>query len=193
MSYIIFFRKLIGARYFNKGYVAVGGNVTANIYTTRDFEGHGSHTLSTAGGNFVAGVSIFGVGNGTVKGGSPRARVAAYKVCYPEPIGCTDADILQAFDFAIEEGVDVISLSLGGPPQDYYNDAIAIGAFHALKKNVIVIASAGNSGPFPGSLSNVAPWIVTVGASTIDRKFLSVLELPNGLKFQVLHHFEIAG
>ncbi|KAG6583685.1 Subtilisin-like protease 5.4, partial [Cucurbita argyrosperma subsp. sororia] len=40
---------------------------------------HGSHTLSTAGGSYVSGVSVFGFGIGTTKGGSPKARVTAYK------------------------------------------------------------------------------------------------------------------
>lgn len=153
------------------------------MYSARDHEGHGTHTLSTAAGNFVPGANIFGVGNGTAKGGSPRARVATYKVCWPD--GCTDADIMQAFDFAIDDGVDVISLSVGGPPVTYYGDGIAIGAFHAVKNNIVVVASAGNSGPIAGSVSNVAPWIITVGASTLDRKFQSILELQNGLKLQV--------
>ncbi|KAK1583290.1 hypothetical protein Q3G72_022537 [Acer saccharum] len=78
-------RKLIGARYFNKGYIeyarSVNSNFTVgyNVSTVRDLDGHGSHTLSTAGGNFVAKASVFGNGKGTVKGGSPKARVAAYK------------------------------------------------------------------------------------------------------------------
>ncbi|KAG5039669.1 hypothetical protein JHK85_012145 [Glycine max] len=38
----------------------------------------GSHTLSTAGGNFVPGASVFGFGNGIASAGSPKARVAVY-------------------------------------------------------------------------------------------------------------------
>jgi hypothetical protein len=47
----------------------------------------------------------------------------------------------------------------------------SIGALYAVKKNVTVVCSGGNSGPTPGSVSNVAPWILTVGASTMDRDF----------------------
>ncbi|XP_041990035.1 subtilisin-like protease SBT5.3 [Salvia splendens] len=42
------------------------------MHNARDTEGHGSHTLSTAAGNMVAGANVFGIGNGTSKGGSPR-------------------------------------------------------------------------------------------------------------------------
>ncbi|CAK7349169.1 unnamed protein product [Dovyalis caffra] len=71
--------KLVGARYFNKGYANIVGHLNSSFDTPRDDDGHGSHTLSTAGGNFVAGANVFYLGNGTAKGGSPNARVAAYK------------------------------------------------------------------------------------------------------------------
>ncbi|XP_051128469.1 subtilisin-like protease SBT5.4 [Andrographis paniculata] len=180
-------RKLIGARYFNKGYAAYvkqyGISMNATHNTPRDMEGHGTHTLSTAGGNFVPGASVFGVGVGTSKGGSPRARVAAYRVCFPEVKDgeCFDSDILQGLETAIHDGVDVISMSLGGDPADYFADGIAIGTFHAVKNGRVVVASAGNSGPSSGTVSNVAPWIITVGASTIDRVFKANVKLATGL------------
>lgn len=185
-------RKLIGARYFNKGYAANAGpaaltNITLN--TARDYEGHGSHTLSTLGGNFVRDASVFGLGNGTAKGGSPKARVAAYKVCWPPLVdgggGCFDADILAAFDMAIHDGVDVLSLSLGDTPSDYFDDGVSIGAFHAVNKGITVLCSAGNSGPIPGTVTNNAPWILTVAASTLDREIDTVVELQNGHQFRV--------
>ncbi|KAJ4758221.1 Subtilisin-like protease [Rhynchospora pubera] len=161
-------KKLIGARYFNKGFEAVFGPLNISYQTPRDTNGHGTHTLSTAGGAFVANASVFGYGSGIAKGGSPHARVAAYKVCWPQ---CFDTDILAAFDAAISDGVHVLSISLGGIPSDYFSDGIAIGSFHAVKKGINVICSAGNSGPTAGSVTNVAPWIFTVGASTMDREF----------------------
>ncbi|CAA7409587.1 unnamed protein product [Spirodela intermedia] len=174
-------RKLIGARYFNKGYVAAVGPINASLNSPRDTEGHGTHTLSTAGGNFVPGVNVFGFGNGTAKGGAPRARVAAYKVCWKSVAAgsCFDADTLAAIDAAIHDGVDVLSISLGGNPSDYAVDALAIGSFHAVKNGITVACSGGNSGPASGSISNVAPWIFTIAASTMDRKFPSAAVLGN--------------
>uniref|UniRef100_A0A0E0CHD0 Subtilisin-like protease n=1 Tax=Oryza meridionalis TaxID=40149 RepID=A0A0E0CHD0_9ORYZ len=167
-------RKLIGARFFNKGYASAVGNLNTSLFDTpRDTDGHGTHTLSTAGGAPVAGASVFGYGNGTASGGSPRARVAAYRVCYTPVNGseCFDADILAAFDAAIHDGVHVLSVSLGGDAGDYFADGLAIGSFHAVRHGIAVVCSAGNSGPAPGTVSNVAPWLFTAAASTMDREF----------------------
>ncbi|KAL0460063.1 UNVERIFIED_CONTAM: protein SUPPRESSOR OF K(+) TRANSPORT GROWTH DEFECT 1 [Sesamum latifolium] len=127
-----------------------------------------THTSSTIAGSVVANVSLYGIGRGTARGGAPKARLAIYKACWFNL--CSDADILSAIDDAINDGVDVISMSLGpDPPQPiYFSDAISIGSFHAFQKGVVVSASAGNSF-FPKTASNVAPWILTVAASTMDR------------------------
>ncbi|KAJ7964649.1 Subtilisin-like protease [Quillaja saponaria] len=179
-------RKLIGARYFNKGYASVAGPLNSTFETPRDNEGHGSHTLSTAGGNIVAGASVFGLGYGTAKGGSPKARVAAYKVCWPPINGseCYDADIMAGFDMAIHDGVDVLSVSLGGDSTSIFNDSVSIGSFHAVKHGIVVVCSAGNSGPTDGSVENAAPWEITVGASTMDREFPSTVILGNKMQYK---------
>ncbi|KAM1088855.1 hypothetical protein ACFX19_016911 [Malus domestica] len=71
-----------------------------------------------------------------------------YKVCSEG--GCRGSDILDAFDDAIADGVDVLSLSLGsasGFEPELSNDPIAIGAFHAMEQGITVVCSAGNDGP----------------------------------------------
>lgn len=178
-------RKLIGARTFYKGYEAYVGKLNVSFYTARDTIGHGSHTLSTAGGNFVQGVSVYGNGNGTAKGGSPKSHVSAYKVCWPS--GCSDADILAGFEAAISDGVDVLSVSLGVKTHNLFSDSISIGSFHAVANGIVVVASAGNSGPYLETVSNVAPWLFTVAASTIDRDFTSYVTLGNNKYFKVLY------
>jgi subtilisin family serine protease len=84
-------------------------------------------------------------------------------------------DVLAAFEAAIHDGVDVISISLGGEDSNYMKDSISIGAFHAMRKGIITVASAGNDGPTMATVVN--KWIVTVAASGIERDFHSTVEL----------------
>ncbi|EPS59495.1 hypothetical protein M569_15309, partial [Genlisea aurea] len=175
-------RKLIGARFFSQGYESAFGPIdeTVESKSPRDDKGHGTHTSSTAAGSPVVGASLFGFAAGTARGMATHARVAVYKVCWLG--GCLTSDILAAIEKAIADGVHVLSMSLGGSVFDYYLDTIAIGAFAAASRGILVSCSAGNAGPTPGSLSNVAPWITTTGAGTLDRKFPSYVTLGNGDK-----------
>ncbi|XP_049377985.1 subtilisin-like protease 3 [Solanum stenotomum] len=163
--------KLIGARYFQSS-----GNETS-----WDEIGHGTHTASTAAGRFVPGANIFGNANGTAVGVAPLAHVAMYKVC--SALTCSESDVLAAMDMAIDDGVDVLSLSLGTLTNNFYEDNIALGAFSAMQKGIFVSCAAGNSGPSSFSTSNEAPWILTVGASTIDRKIKATAALGNNQEF----------
>ncbi|KAL3584225.1 hypothetical protein D5086_015286 [Populus alba] len=173
-------RKLIGARYFSKGHEAAETHDSSN-HTARDYDGHGTHTLSTAGGRFVSGANLFGSAYGTAKGGSPNSRVASYKVCWPR---CSDADVLAGYEAAIHDGVDILSVSLGSGQEEYITDGIAIGAFLAMERGILVVASAGNKGPDPGVVGNVAPWILTVACSTISREFTSNVILGNNKQYK---------
>ncbi|GMI80785.1 hypothetical protein like AT5G59190 [Hibiscus trionum] len=116
-------KKTIGARY----YLSDDENDPTDFLSLRDSDGHGSHTASTAAGGLVSHASLYGLAKGTVHGGVPSARIAVYKVCWA--YGCSDEDILAAFDDAIADGVDIISLSLGSSfASDYFYDSIAIGS-----------------------------------------------------------------
>ncbi|KAL8460778.1 hypothetical protein ACS0TY_032329 [Phlomoides rotata] len=185
-------KKIVGARFYIKGYEAFYGplNRTLDYRSPRDKDGHGTHTSSTVGGRRVKHVSALGgFASGTASGGAPLARLAIYKVCWAVPghgkedgNTCFEEDMLAAIDDAIGDGVDVLSISIGTKdPTPFNKDGIAIGAFHAIKKNIVVTCSAGNSGPAPSTLSNPAPWIITVGASSVDREFLSPVKLGNGM------------
>ncbi|KAF1888378.1 hypothetical protein Lal_00039306 [Lupinus albus] len=179
-------KKLIGARSFYKGFDMAMRNKYGKgsekiINSPRDTDGHGTHTTSTVAGSHVPNASYFGYASGIARGMVPQARVAAYKVCWEE--GCFSSDILAGMERAIEDGVNILSLSIGGISDPYFRDAIAIGAFAATKRGIFVSCSAGNGGPTPESLSNVAPWIMTVGAGTVDRDFRGYAVLGNKNRF----------
>ncbi|KAL8556424.1 hypothetical protein ACS0TY_004026 [Phlomoides rotata] len=185
-------RKIVGARYFSKGHQAASGfggivggiNETIEFKSPRDADGHGTHTASTAAGRYAFKASMEGYASGIAKGVAPKARLAVYKVCWKNA-GCFDSDILAAFDAAVNDGVDVISISIGGGEgisSPYYLDPIAIGAYGAVSRGIFVASSAGNDGPNGMSVTNLAPWLTTVGAGAIDRNFPADVILSNGKK-----------
>ncbi len=83
-------QKLIGARYYNQGW---GGNAGIDeqlpweYNSPRDFGGHGTHTASTAGGNANVPTTGPAAVFGPISGIAPRARIAAYKVCWETGAG----------------------------------------------------------------------------------------------------------
>uniref|UniRef100_J3LQ04 Subtilisin-like protease n=1 Tax=Oryza brachyantha TaxID=4533 RepID=J3LQ04_ORYBR len=145
-----------------------------------DEVGHGTHTASTAAGNFVGrGATDRGLGAGTAAGIAPGAHVAMYKVCSGS--GCDDAAILAGFDAAIKDGVDVLSVSVGGwSSLPFDQDPIAIAGFSAVARGITVVCAAGNNGPEPSTVTNDAPWLLTVAAGSVDRSFSATVRLGNG-------------
>nr|VDD40067.1 unnamed protein product [Brassica oleracea] len=187
-------KKLIGAKYYVNGLLAEMGE-TFKTTTVREFKsnrdalGHGTHTATIAGGSLVPNVSFYGLARGTVRGGAPRARIASYKVCWNTmqkdgtgPGGsCSTADMWKAFDDAIHDGVDVLSVSISGDlPEDTEVDKPDfVGAFHAVSKGIPVVAAASNEGPKAQTVANAAPWLLTVAATTLDRSFPTKITLGN--------------
>ncbi|PQQ06175.1 subtilisin-like protease SBT3.4 [Prunus yedoensis var. nudiflora] len=186
-------RKIIGARWFIKGFLdesEILPDRSTEFFSPRDAHGHGTHVSSTAAGSFVTNVSYKGLGHGTIKGGAPNARLAIYKVCWKvQELGdpsCSQADILKALDEAIHDGVDVLSLSIAFssiPLRPEVDDAIAIGSFHAVAMGITVVCAAGNAEPLAEMVQNTVPWIITVAASTMDRSFPTSITLGNNKTF----------
>ncbi|CAK9135680.1 unnamed protein product [Ilex paraguariensis] len=159
--------KIIGARYYH----ANGSLGEEDFESPRDSDGHGTHTSSTAAGGLVSMASLMGFGLDSSRRGS-----------------ISTCCCVQTFDDAIADGVDILSVSLGALsgslPSDYFDDSIAIGAFHAMKNGILTSASAGNDGPDLATIGNYSPWIVTVGANTIDRTFSTKVQLGNKMVYE---------
>lgn len=182
-------RKLIGARFYNAGF---GGNdgikalFPYEFNSPRDYDGHGTHTSSTAGGN--EGVPVTGDASafGKINGIAPRARIAMYKALWhdssvPNSSGF-NSDLVAAIDDAVADGVDVINYSISGT-QTNFADPVEIAFLFAADAGVFVAASAGNSGPTTGTVAHPSPWITTVAAGTHNRDGKGSVTLGNGTTF----------
>ncbi|WP_180687401.1 S8 family serine peptidase [Streptomyces gossypiisoli] len=172
--------KLIGARYFNKSVPELAEDDTPSPV---DDEGHGTHTSTTAAGNYGVPASVPGTGisRTRISGIAPAARVAAYKACW-KGSGCWTADVAAAIDQAVADGVDVINISLGtgGDPADLTRPTYT-AMFNAAKAGVFVSGSAGNDGP--SRVVNNAPWISTAAASTHDLGYRTRVVLGDGTSY----------
>jgi subtilisin family serine protease len=149
----------------------------------RDKNGHGTHVASTIAGGEVRNASFGGLAAGVARGGASHARLAIYKPCWDDMNGattCTTATILAAIDDAINDGVDVMSLSLVSTIQMEYPETL-----HAVARGITVVFSAGNAGPGADTVSNAVPWVLTVAASTIDRSFPTMMSLGSNEKLVV--------
>jgi len=166
--------KLIGGQYFFAGAQAAGFDFQYDYLSPRDGDGHGSHTASTAAGNFKVKAAIEGVDFGTVSGVAPGSKIAAYKACYvgPDTTVTTDdicalSDLVAAIDQAVADGVDVINYSIGGGAASTVLAPEDLAFFNAAAAGVFVATSAGNDGPDPVTADHASPWYTTVAASTI--------------------------
>jgi subtilisin family serine protease len=192
--------KLIGAQYFNAGFIASGRTKHwTEFFSPRDsvagvngHGGHGSHTSSTAGGNSGAPAIATGIALGPASGMAPRARISVYKVCYTyvdatatdgsgSTNSCFTSDSVSAIDKAVADGVQVINYSISGS-QTSVNDPVEQAFLRAATAGVFVAASAGNSGPGQ-AVAHVSPWLTTVAASTHDRGPTGDVTLGNAAKY----------
>jgi hypothetical protein len=177
-------KKLIGAQYFNEGFGGNEGVKAAFPYeylSPRDADGHGTHTATTAGGNYNIAAEADGTYLGQVSGIAPRARISVYKVCWGrgDEGGCFNSDSVAAIDQAVADGVDVINFSISGSTTSFL-DPVEVAFLYAADAGVFVAASAGNSGPGASTVAHNSPWLTTVAAGSHDRAYIAQATLGNG-------------
>ena len=126
-----------------------------------DKNGHGTHVagiIAADGGADKKG--IWGV--------APAAKLYAFKVCGNNG-SCWADDVAVALRTATDEHVNIVNLSLGADTQSpLIQDAIQ----YAVDRNVLIVAAAGNDGPYTGSIDYPAanPNVVAVGALNADKE-----------------------
>ncbi len=159
--------KLVAARWYVHGFGIDHLNATGAL-SPRDTDGHGTQMASIAAGN--AGVPVVAGGErlGELGGMAPEAHIAVYKACWgapdPDDDGCATADLVTAIDDATRDGVDVLSLSVGGPAGI---DTVERALLGAAESGIVVTAAAGNGGE-DAPAAHSSPWVTTVGGTTGD-------------------------
>lgn len=157
-------------------------------YTPRDHIGHGTATASAAAGNQNTGVVTF-------TGMAPKAYLGNYKIFGSPGVNDapTDDIMIMAIEDALNDGMDIASLSVGaqalggaldtgaacGLAAGLPCDPVAYAYDAAVGKGLVVVAAAGNSGsdavlsygqnyPYFNSISSPsnAPHVISVGATT---------------------------
>ncbi|MFB3829239.1 MAG: S8 family serine peptidase [Bryobacteraceae bacterium] len=195
--------KVIVARsYIRQVAAGFGANPAAESrpddYTPRDHVGHGTALGMIAAGNTNTGPAA------TITGMAPRAFLGNYKIFGTPAInGGTSSDvIIQALEDALNDGMDVAVLSLGGPaftaPLDRGAacglsgntpcDPEAVAIENVIAAGLSVVAAAGNEGdlgataPTRGTIDSpaYAPSVIAAGASTNAHTFLNSLRVPGG-------------
>ncbi len=146
-----------------------------------DDDGHGSHTASTAVGDYTAATVYAAKGTehefsvtSNIHGVAPHANLISYDVC--DGAGCQGSSIVAAIDQAIKDGVDAINYSIGAnAASSPWSDADSVGFLNARAAGIYVATSAGNDGPGAATVGSPAdvPWVTSVGATTHDRKYVS--------------------
>ncbi|MEW6281574.1 MAG: S8 family peptidase [Candidatus Eremiobacterota bacterium] len=129
-----------------------------------DDNGHGTHTAGDAAGNgFMA--------EGLYRGPAPEANLIGVKVLDKNGNGLT-SNILRGINWVVENkeryNIKVINLSLGSSQRWAFRkgDPIQQAVEKAVDAGITVVVSAGNEGPYPGSISAPGdnPRVITVGA-----------------------------
>ncbi len=97
-----------------------------------DGEGHGTHCSGTILGAYNEQTGFTGV--------APKAKLLMGRICGGE--GCSNIALIDGINWGIEQHVDVISMSLGGP-MSTTSELMAMQA--AESAGVVVVAASGNS------------------------------------------------
>jgi subtilisin family serine protease len=182
--------KLIGARYFKQPTQTLHWteflSARDSVAGAEGHGGHGDHTASTAGGNAHVTATTNGLSLGKITGMAPRARIAAYKVCWTDGVtgtnGCATSNSVAAIEQAVKDGVNVINFSIGpNAGGGAFNEPTEVAFLGAAAAGVFVAASAGNSGPATAPVAHISPWLTTVGNSTHNRTYAGDVALGNGV------------
>ncbi len=131
-----------------------GYDFWGNDADVNDYIGHGTHVANT-----VAEATDNGRG---AAGLAFEATIMPLKVFPDSEGGAYENDIIDAINYAVSNGADVINMSLGGPIYVSMTQTTCINAWAA---GVVIFASSGNSGVSPVEYPAAYNSVIAVGSS----------------------------
>ncbi|HEY2844601.1 MAG TPA: S8 family serine peptidase, partial [Bryobacteraceae bacterium] len=164
-------------------------------YSARDRVGHGTAVASAAAGHSNTGLVTF-------SGIAPKAYLGSYKIYGSPEVNdfTTDDVIIAALEDAVNDGMDVVSFSSGGPA---FTGALDSGATcglgpgmacdlsgqafeNAAKAGMVIVAAGGNEGQTGNSAPTFntidspgdAPSVIAVGGTTNSHTFVETVDVP---------------
>ncbi|MEH6937876.1 S8 family serine peptidase [Bacillus sp. JJ664] len=146
----------------------------ADFYTE-----HGTHVAGIIGGRGVSDSEYKQVG------AAPESDLYAYRVLGPGGSGSSEG-IIAAIDQAVQDGMDVINMSLGNSLNDpLYATSIAVN--NAVLSGVTTVVAAGNSGDKMDTLGSpgAAALALTVGASSVAIDLYQYSGVQNGSDYNI--------
>ena len=133
---------------------------------------HGTHVGGTIA-CVTDTVASIGTYSETISGVAPAAWLMSYRVFYPtkDPEilwsgSAFDAELIAALEDAVTDGADIVNNSWGGGSPNAYPGATDLAYDAAWDAGVVIVFSAGNSGPYPATTDHASDKNITVGAST---------------------------
>lgn len=138
-----------------------------------EFNSNGSSFYTTHGTHVAGTIAAQGKNPYGMIGLAPKIDLYAYRVLGAYGSGATSG-IIAGIDKSVEEGMDIINLSLGGSSNSQIaSDAIAIN--NAAMAGVTAVIATGNSGPGRGSIGNPATAAlgIAVGNSTVKEDVIA--------------------
>jgi minor extracellular serine protease Vpr len=144
--------------------------------TAQAIQSHGTHVSGTIAGK--AG-TMPTLGNNPLSGVAPGAYLGSYNVFPGDVNDAKSLFIAKAVEEAVADGMDVLNLSLGGTPHKGA-DLLDMTVNAATDAGVVVVISAGNSGPgnYTVGSPGTADKVITVAATTNSHTFAGFLENP---------------
>jgi serine protease AprX len=134
-----------------------------------DPNGHGTHVAGIVGNSF------YEHRDDEFRGVAPAADLVAVRVLDETGVG-SYADVLQGINWVVqhkdEYGIRVLNISMYAVPvAPYWADPYNRAVMAAWNAGIVVVASAGNTGPQPLSVGvpGNTPYVITVGAFTDSR------------------------